>query len=245
MLNKEIRRKIVERGNELGFGHYCSAMSCVDICATLYNDVMKPQDIFIMAKGHGIIAVLPILEAQGKKVEWKPYLDYDPEQGIEATTASLGHGLPIALGRAFARKLQGRPGRVFVLVGDGEIQEGSNWEALMIARKLELENLVVMIDYNGYQAVQAVKEVSGDTKYSLQAKLDSFGCDTIIADGHDEADTITALIREPFTEGKVPTIIFDTVKGKGVKFLEENQSYHVFYFHERPDVYEQTIKELT
>ena len=240
--NKEIRRRIVEMGSKLGFGHYCSAMSCVDACVYLYDKVLTKDDVFIMGKGHGIIAVLPILEKLGKKVEWKPYLDYDPENGIEATTGSLGHGLPIAVGRAFAKKLKGEKGKVYVMVGDGEIQEGSNWEALMIARKLKLDNLIVLVDWNKYQAVSSVKDVMDEDSESLKKQLNAFGCAVTIINGHDESEL--SWIKDIKIKDSPHAFILDTIKGKGIKFLEEHPSYHVLYFNERPEVLKQTLEDL-
>lgn len=244
VLNRDLRRRIIERGSELGFGHYCTAMSCIDACAYLYDEVLGKDDIFIMGKGHGIIAVVPILERLGKKVEWHPYLDFDPENGIEATTGSLGHGLPIALGRAFGKRLTNQPGRVYCMVGDGELQEGSNWEALAIAHRLErsgkLGNLVVMVDWNKYQAVDSVKDIMDYDEPTIRKRLEAFGCNVTTLNGHDHND----LSRIKTLEEGLNAVILDTQKGKGITFLEKNPSFHVVYWHERPAVYADTLREL-
>jgi transketolase len=241
-MNKGLRKRVVEMGNKMSFGHYCSAMSCIDVCAYLYDNILTRNDVFIMAKGHGIIAVLPILEKMGKNVQWKPYLDYDPVNGIEATTGSLGHGLPIAVGRAYAKRGKGR---VFCMVGDGEIQEGSNWEALSIASQLKLNNLIVLVDWNKYQAVSSVESIHGITGKVLTDRLTAFGCQTWTVKGHDEKDLkYLDYIAETYTACP-KAVILDTVKGKGISYLENNPSFHVIYWHEHPKEYEETMMELS
>ncbi len=242
VLNKDIRKRVIMKGKELGFGHYCSAMSCLDACVYLYREVLTDDDVFIMGKGHGIIAVIPILEDQGKKVDWKPYLDYNPEMGIQATTASLGHGLPIALGRAYAKKVKGEKGNVYVMVGDGEIQEGSNWEALQILHKLQLDNLFVLIDWNKYQAVDTIKSVMNEDGFSLKRKLEAFGRRVIFIDAHDnqELRELKYLDKGPFN-----AVILDSIKGHGIPILERNKSWHVFYFHEHLEAYDEALAHLS
>ncbi len=243
-MNKDIRRRIVEKGNELNFGHYCSAMSCVDIVAYLYKHVLTDDDVFIMSKGHGIIACLPLLEKKHPNIKWHPYLDYNPEWEIEATTASLGHGLPIAVGRAFGKKIQNKPGYVYVMVGDGDMQEGSNWEALNIARRLELDNLVILVDFNYYQAVSSVWDIMRSTPEDLYLKMKSFGCRTLIMDGHSEKDLSIIKAAKFNMMSGIKTFILKTQKGKGIKYLEDNPSFHVFYFKEHPEILKQTLEDL-
>ena len=245
MMNTNLlRKRIVEKGMEMGFGHYCSAMSCVDVCAFLYENILSDDDIFIMSKGHGIIAVLPILEKQGKDVKWKPYLDFDPKNGIEATTGSLGHGLPIALGRAFAKKKTGQ-GRVFCMVGDGEIQEGSNWEAMSIASHLKLNNLFILVDWNKYQAVSSVESIHGLNLEKLTRRMEAFGCTVSSTDGHTEEglEKLSSILTLPSDGPKA--VILDTIKGKGIPYLEKNPSFHVIYWHEHPEEYRETLEVLS
>lgn len=239
-----LRKRIVEKGMEMGFGHYCSAMSCLDTCAFLYDKILSDDDVFIMSKGHGIIAVLPILEKLGKDIKWKPYLDFDPKNGIEATTGSLGHGLPIALGRAFAKKKAGH-GRVFCMIGDGEIQEGSNWEAMSIASHLKLDNLYILVDWNKYQAVSSVESIHGINLEKLINRMEAFGCTTLHTDGHSEKGLEKLLDMLTLPSNGPKAMILDTIKGKGIPFLEKNPSFHVIYWHEHPVEYRETLEVLS
>ena len=132
LLNKNLRKKIIEKGYELKNGHLGSALSCVDTIKYLYDEVIGENDLFILSKGHGSLALYSVLESKGKKVSWREHPEIKEEEGIYATTGSLGHGVPIGLGRAFAKKLRGDEGKVYVLIGDGEIEEGSNWESFII-----------------------------------------------------------------------------------------------------------------
>ncbi len=241
LLNREIRRRIVEKGKELNFGHYGSAMSCVDACVHLYKHILKKDDVFIMSKGHAIVTLLPILESLGRQVEWKSYIHFESDNFVEATTASLGHGLAIGVGRALAKQIQNKPGNIYVMIGDGELQEGSIWEALIILNKLNLKNLFLLVDWNKYQAVDSVEEIVGDTGDLIHFKLEAFGRKVIKLDGHDEdsLSEIKYLDRETFD-----TVILDTVKGMGIHFLQMNPSFHVLYMHEHPDIYNQAMEDL-
>ncbi len=242
MINKEIRRRIIEKGKDLNFGHYGSAMSCVDTCVYLYKYILEEEDVFIMSKGHAIVTLLPILESLGRQVEWKSYIHFESDNFVEATTASLGHGLAIGIGRALGKKLLNKKGNVYVMVGDGELQEGSIWESLIILNKLQLDNLFLLVDWNKYQAVDSVEEIAGETYATMLDKLWAFGRETVKIDGHNEEDLSDL---EGLHDGYYDTVILDTVKGKGIKFLEENPSFHVLYMHEHPDIYEQSLKDLS
>lgn len=242
LLNREIRRRIVEKGKELNFGHYGSAMSCVDTCVHLYKHVLKRDDVFIMSKGHAIVTLLPILESLGRCIEWRSYIHFESTNFVEATTASLGHGLAIGVGRALAKQIQNKPGNVYVMLGDGELQEGSIWEALIILNKLNLRNLFLLVDWNKYQAVDSVENIAGETQDSIYYKLEAFGRRVIKLDGHNEEslNEIKYLNRETFD-----TVILDTIKGRGITFLEKNPSFHVLYMHEHPDIYEKALEDLS
>ncbi len=241
LLNREIRRRIIEKGKELNFGHYGSAMSCVDACTHLYKHILKKDDVFIMSKGHAIVTLLPILESLGRQVEWKSYIHFESNNFVEATTASLGHGLAIGVGRAFAKQIQNKSGNIYVMVGDGELQEGSIWEALIILNKLNLQNLFLLVDWNKYQAVDSVEEIAGETYDSIHSKLEAFGRKVIKLDGHDE-ESLKEL--KYLNRDTVNTVILDTVKGLGISFLELNPSFHVLYMHEHPDIYKQALEDL-
>ena len=220
--NIELRRRILQKGLETKSGHFASALSCVDCIKYLYDHVLRDGiDTFILSKAHGEMAQFSVLETKGFKPEWTVHLDLNEAQGIYATTGSLGHGLPIGVGRAFAKKLKGEDGRVYVLVGDGETEEGSNWEALIIANNLGLDNFTLLADWNKYQAVSSVYDVARTDRSTLKKRLEAFGCSTIVVDGHDD----TELARIGDLPRGLNAVILDTVKGKGISFLENTHAH--------------------
>jgi len=240
VLNKGLRRRILEKGCEMNNGHFGSALSCLDCIKYLYDNVLrKDLDIFIMSKGHGEMALFSVLESIGKKPDWTIHLDLDEKNGVYATTGSLGHGLAIGLGRAFAKKLKGEDGKVYVLVGDGEMEEGSIWEALALAKRLEAYNLKVLVDYNKYQAIGSVKEIGGIDNKSLAEKLNAFGCSVVETDGH----TLDGLSKLKQGSGGLDAFILSTIKGKGVRCLEENHA-HVYYWKNHQEEYSSALEEL-
>jgi len=161
-----------------------------------------------------------VLEQQGKKPTWNMHPDYDPKNGIYATTGSLGHGLPIAVGMAFAKKQKNDGGKIYVMVGDGEMQEGSNWEALDLAKLLDV-NLNIIVDWNKYQAIGSLNETSYGGGLSLFDKFKSFGCDTFLIGGHDKKE----LSNLNNLEDGLSAVILSTTKGKGVDVLEKNHAH--------------------
>jgi transketolase len=241
LLNKNLRKRILIKGTEAGQKHFSAAFSCIDIIKYLYDNVLTSEDLFILSKGHGAMALFAVLEEKGKKVPWEfVHPEIDEELGIYATTGSLGHGLPIALGRALAKREKGSKGKVYVLLGDGEIQEGSNWEALILANKLNV-NLNLILDWNKYQAVGSIKENMDLDGLSLEKKFKAFGCKNVaIIDGHNE-DSLAVFNR--LGEG-LNAIILDTVKGKGVKFLEEIHP-HSMGFEEGSERYLKALEDLS
>ena len=240
ILNKDLRRRILEMGLKYKHGHYGSSMSCVDVVKFLYDEILTPNDVFIMSKGHGAPALHAVLESKGFPVKWTIHLEYDEVNGISSTSGSLGYGLTIAIGRAYGKLLK-NSGRVFCLVGDGELQEGSNWEALNIANRFKLHNLIVLIDWNKYQALDSIKNVMWEDSYSISKKLMAFGCNVIYANGHDY-NSLSAL--KQLYPNTVNAVILDTVKGKGIPVLEKNPSFHVYYFHEHMKDYNEAIEYL-
>lgn len=220
--NLSLRRRILEKGLETKSGHFGSALSCVDCINYLYDNVLiHGKDTFILSKAHGEMALFSVLETHGYKPDWTVHLNLNESQGIYATTGSLGHGLPIGVGRAFAKKLKGEDGRVYVLTGDGEMEEGSNWEALMIANNLALDNLTLLVDWNKYQAVGSVYKLAMTDGITLRNRLEAFGCDTIIVNGHDAED----LAKIGKLEKGLNAVILDTIKGKGISFLENTHAH--------------------
>lgn len=237
-LNNELRKKIIEKGYENNMWGYGSAFSCLDTIKYLYDEVLKKEDIFILSKGHGAMALYAVLEENVKNLPWKEHPELDEKNGIYATSGSLGHGLPIATGRAFAKKLKGNSGRVYVLTGDGEMQEGSNWEALMIANALNL-NLTLLVDCNKYQSIEKLRDnIKMDSK-SLEKKIKSFGFNAKIINGHK----ISGLKKiKASKEDGCNAFILDTIKGKGISILEDGCPHS--YIWKSKEEYLKYIKEL-
>ena len=243
--SNHLRRLCVEALAGGQRGHIGSTMSLIEIVRVLYDDVLNvrpdepswpDRDRFVLSKGHGCIALYALLADKGffPRQELATFcrhtsmLGGHPERGkvpgVEASTGALGHGLPIAVGLALAARAQGRPSRAFVAMGDGEINEGSVWEAAMSAAKHCLDSLTVMIDYNKIQSAGFTRDIL-DLE-PLADKWTAFGFETREVDGHDVA-ALQALFAElPFTDGKPSAIICHTVKGKGISFAENDPAWH-------------------
>jgi transketolase len=241
---REIRKKIVRMATSGKSSHIGTALSTVEILASLYFKTMRinplePQDPsrdrFIMSKGHGCLALYAALAERGFFPADKLsafYLDggipghatRDCLPGVEASTGSLGHGLPIGVGMALAAKMDSRHYRTFVLLGDGECDEGSVWEAAMLAGHKKLDNLIAIIDYNKLQSFGYTKEVM-DLE-PLSAKWESFGWAASEVDGHDLEALDGLFGKLPFSPGKPSVVIAHTVKGKGVSFMENRIEWH-------------------
>ena len=241
MLNKKLRRRIIEEGYKRKHGHYGSSMSCIDTVKFLYDKVLKDDDIFIMSKGHGAPALHVVLEEKGLNPPWTIHLEYNEKRGIKATGGSLGQGLSVALGRAYAKKLMGKPGKVYCLNGDGEMQEGMIWESLNMDRGLGIDNLVVMIDWNKYQAIDSVKKIMKEDDKTLKNKLKAFGYNVTKVNGHNNK-SLEKLCYLP--DKGFNAVILDTQKGKGIPVLERNPSFHVYYFHEHPEHMKEALEYL-
>ena len=242
---RKIRGKLVEMSHKMGVPHLGGSLSCVDILVAAYWNVLhfdpaKPADMgrdrFILSKGHAATSLYATLAFRGFFDEelldsfaqpGSPLAEHplpNCAPGVEAATGSLGHGLPMGLGMALASRILKIPYRVFVLMSDGECNEGSVWEAALFAPMNRLENVVVIIDYNKWQATGRSNEVM--SLAPLRIKWESFGWRTAEIDGHD----IPALIREmstpPDGTGRPLAIIANTVKGKGVSFMEDDNNWH-------------------
>jgi transketolase len=237
--NKDLRKKIVEKSYSCKLGHCGSALSCIDFINYLYKEILKEEDIFILSKGHGSMALYAVLEEKGKNPEWTMHPELNEEKGIYATTGSLGHGLPIAVGRAFGKKAKGSKGKVYVLMGDCETAEGSVWEALLIAKNIGVDNLVVLVDFNKYGCVYPTQRTISLDRYSLKNKLEAFGFNTLVLDGHNEEELSKIKQIEP----GLNAVILETVKGKGIDFLEESHA-HGFNFFFEPEKYKETMEKL-
>jgi transketolase len=241
-----IRFSAMTMTNHSGVGHTGGDLSSADILATLYlGDVLKvdpanpawPQrDRFIMSKGHCSGAFYSTLAAKGffpremlktfmdplSKLNGHP--DRNKLPGVEANTGPLGHGLPIAVGAALAARMRGESWRVFVLTGDGELQEGSNWEAAMTAQHYKLDNLVVIVDRNRIQQGDFTESII--RMDPLAPKWAAFGFAVEELDGHDPATLLKRFAQLPIEPGKPTCIIANTTKGKGVSFAENRPAWH-------------------
>ena len=216
-MNKILIKRILEIAYRDGMGHIPSALSILDIVWTLYDKVMTKDDQFILSKGHGCMALYAVLEAKGL-LDWSKPLQGHPKRGgaILASTGSLGHGLPMAIGLAMAKKIKGEAGRVFCLIGDGEANEGTTWESALIASHHKLDNLTLIIDQNK-SSDSALEMISIDKKFEM------FGWKAHEIYGHIIAGLKTAF--EIIDTVRPIVWVCETVKGNGVPFMQEN-SWH-------------------
>ena len=241
-----LRARIIETSHKSGTPHLGSCLSCVDILVALYFAVLRidpadpraaARDRFILSKGHGAPALFQVLALRGYYpeamlqdygkdggvfAEHPPTPDHLP--GIEAATGSLGHGLPLGLGMALAGRIQGREYKVYALLSDGECNEGSVWEAAMLAAAQRVDNLCVVVDFNKWQATGRSEEVMALNP--LADKWRAFGWNACEIDGHDTGAILDALGRVPGADGKPTAVIAHTVKGKGVSFMEDDNNWH-------------------
>ena len=239
------RARIILNSHKTGTPHLGSCLSCVDILVALYflklridpQDHRSPdRDRFILSKGHGAAALFQILAMKGFYpdkllsdygengslfAEHPPTPDYLP--GIEAATGSLGHGLPIGLGMAISSMINGNNFNVYVLLGDGECNEGSVWEAATMSVAQKVENLTIFVDANKWQATDRSADLVGST--SLKDKWDSFGWNTCEIDGNDMEEILNVLSEKPI-KGVPTAVMLNTIKGKGVSFMEDNNNWH-------------------
>lgn len=221
--------------------HIASALSIVDILAVLYGRIMtfdsqQPQweerDRFILSKGHACVAVYAILAEMGfiphtdldtYGEDFSPLMNHISHKvpGVEFSTGALGHGLPFGVGKALSAKIKNQKYQIFVLLSDGEMDEGSNWEALMFAAHHGLSNLTAIIDYNNLQSLDTVANTL--SLEPLVEKLTAFGCQVLEIDGHDHVQIEAAFQHKSLQ----PTVIVaHTTKGKGVSFMENAVAWH-------------------
>jgi transketolase len=241
----ELRGQVIKMSYQAGTPHLGSALSCIDLLTAVYwtavqIDPRAPKDAdrdrFILSKGHAASALYAVLAKRdffdakeldtfahhGSMLAEQPAPNCAP--GVELATGSLGHGLPVALGLALAAKIKGQAYRVFVVLSDGECNEGSVWEAALLAPALKLDRLAIMVDYNKWQATGRSEEVTALAP--LRAKWEAFGWHAIEIDGHDMAAVTEALREVPHPSGKPLAIIANTVKAKGVSFMEDDNNWH-------------------
>lgn len=241
----EIRVGVVKAIHNAGSGHPGGSLSAADIVTALYfsemnvdpkNPKMEGRDKFILSKGHAgpvqysalaLKGYFPMedfmtLRKLGSKFQGHPDMNKVP--GIEMSTGSLGQGFAAAGGMAIANKLSNDPGRIYVLLGDGEIQEGIVWEAAMSAAHYKLDNMVGILDYNGLQIDGKNEDVM--TVAPVADKFRAFGWNVLEINGHDFEEILDAFAKARECKGKPTMIVAKTVKGKGVSFMEDNAGWH-------------------
>lgn len=246
--NKELlklRKNIFITGYKGGMAHLASCYSSLEMIYAMYlkgilrydidNPKWKDRDRFILSKGHAGLALYGVMEKAGLITEdvYRSYLKENAIIGgepcmrdcqwVEATTGSLGHGLSMGLGIAMALKMDHSSAKVYVMLGDGELEEGTIWEAIMTAPSFGVDNLVAILDCNNIQKMDFVDKTIGKPNWSV--KLESFGWDVIETDGHDMERFKDSVLLKNET-GKPRMIIANTIKGKGVSIMENNPNWH-------------------
>ena len=238
-----LRRRMLRLIHDAGAGHTGGGLSCLDVLNVLYHRVLRvtpetvddPQrDRYVQSKGHCVEALYAVLSDRG----YFPDADLDTVchyesryvghptrkiRGVEMNTGALGHGLPICLGMALAAKRDRASFRVFTLLGDGELAEGSNWEAAMAAAHYKLDNLVAILDHNTLQITGRTREVMSNEP--LDEKWRAFGWEVRSLNGHDYAE-LTKALTKPSASGQPVFVIANTTKGKGVSFMENVAKWH-------------------
>ena len=220
----KLRQETFNAFIEKGEAHLGGSFSMIEIIITLYEIILKKNDKFILSKAHASFPMSLILRKKGLSPKISTHLEIDPKNGIHCTTGSLGHGLPIATGMAFARKKQSKKGKIFVMISDGECQEGTTWESFLIAAKHKLDNLIVIIDYNKIQALSKIDDVL--PLFNLKKKIEAFNWNCVdIKDGHSFKSLTKSFLKK--NKSKKPTaFIINTIKGKGVKEFENDPVWH-------------------
>ena len=230
---RNIRVNILKKTYQANSSHIGSCYSIVEILYALYFLKLKKKDTYILIKGHAALALYCTLFE--KKILSKASLDsYGKNnttlmahashkvKGVEFSTGSLGHGLPYAVGKALGEKINKSKNKIYVLISDGELNEGTTWESLLFASFHKLDNLFIIIDYNKIQSLDFVKKVLKIEP--LRQKLTSFNCNVFNIDGHNINQIVKSL--KPKNNNKPNIIIANTIKGKGVKFMENTVLWH-------------------
>lgn len=250
------RRRILDISQQVSALHVAPAFSCVEITDAAYNGLMRrgadgaPLDVFLMSKGHGcmiqyvILEEMGVLERRDLDLYCKPggRLGAHPDYGvpgIAASTGSLGHGLGIAVGQAYAERLKKTGVRVVCVLSDGELQEGSTWEALMMAANLGLSNLILLLDNNDFSGLERMSEAH-KAFYPVLDKARAFGWEAAEVDGHDGGAIVEAV--EGRAGDRPMLVACRTVKGKGVSYMEHVPIWH--YRSPNPEEYRRALAEI-
>ena len=243
--SKVIRRDIVEMLTESASGHPGGSLSAADLMTVLFfkemnidaNDPKNPdRDRFVLSKGHAAPVLysalarkgffdpseLKTLRKIGSNLQGHPNMNDLP--GIDMSTGSLGQGISAAVGMALAGKLDKKDYRVYALLGDGELEEGQVWEASMCAAHYDLDNLTIFVDFNGLQIDGDIKKVLNPTP--IDKKFEAFGWNVLVIDGHNMEEIIEAIDKAKNTKGMPTAVIMNTIKGKGVSFMEGDAAWH-------------------
>lgn len=256
----EYRRKILKYIVKANAGHTGGSLSCIDILNVLYNHTLNvdaddfgspDRDRYIQSKGHTVEALYVVLASRGFFPEsdletlckYKSHYIGHPTRkvhGVEQNTGALGHGLSLSVGTAIAGKLDKKNYRVFTLLGDGELPEGSNWEAALSAAHYKLDNLCAILDKNNLQITGATADVCNTDP--VDKKFEAFGWEVRHVDGHDLKQLKETFDALPFAEGKPSMIIAHTVKGKGVSYMENQLKWH--HGVPSPQQYAEALEEL-
>ena len=220
----ELRRNTFKQFIKKKEAHLGGSFSIIEALLILYEIVLKQKDKFILSKSHASFPLCLILRSKGLKTKITTHLEIDEKNGIYCTTGSLGHGLPIATGMAFARKKIKKKGKIYVMISDGECQEGTTWESLLIASKPKLNNLVIIVDYNKIQALSKLTDAL--PLHDLKKKFESFNCNCInVKDGHS-FKLLNNAFKKKFKKEAPIIIILNTIKGKGIKEFENDPVWH-------------------
>jgi transketolase len=249
---RRYRRRILDISQQVAALHIAPAFSCTEITDAIYHGLMRgtDHDVFLMSKGHGCMIQYVILEERdvlsredldryckpGGRLGAHP--DYGTP-GVAASTGSLGHGLGLATGQAYAEKLKQTDVTIYCLLSDGEFQEGSTWEAMMMAANLKLDNLVAFMDYNDFGGLERMSD-GHKAFYPLVDKAHAFGWDAVEVDGHDGEAIVNAVTSRG--GGRPLIVVCRTVKGKGVSYMENVPIWH--YRSPNKDEYQQGLDEL-
>lgn len=260
-LAKEIRKRVLEIIYNSGASHIGSSYSCIELLLFLYFKILNinpenpfdpERDRFILSKGHAAAGFYAVLSKRGfcnnaildnfyKDGKMLPgHASRQCVPGVEISSGSLGHGLPIASGMALVAKKDNRSHRVFALLSDGECQEGSTWEAALFSGHHKLDNLVAIVDYNKIQAMGRTNEILNLEPFAEKWK--SFGWEVKEVNGHDFKELESCFSIIPFVKGKPSLVIAHTIKGKGISFIEDQLISHYKKFNE--EEYKRAMEEL-
>jgi transketolase len=221
---KKLRQDTFNAFVEHGEAHLGGSFSIIEMLIALYEAVLQADDKFILSKAHASFPLCLLLKEKGYDAKLTTHLEIDPKNGIHCTTGSLGHGLPIGTGMALARKLREKSGKIYVMMSDGECQEGTTWESLLIGARHKLDNLVVLVDYNKIQALSTLDEAL--PLHDLSTKFKAFNWDCAEVNNGHSFEELLPVLQESNAEGKPRVIIVHTTKGKGIKPFENDPAWH-------------------